>query len=137
VTYPRCSNKEVKENTPSCAVTGAELFGGPGKAASGLWKILSSVAFISAATVAPNERWPDEEGHPCPAAARRDDHRGQREGDIRRRPHQRVGEEQPQVEVARAGVVHVRITLTPDVYSHVLPTMQEAASQKMEGILFG
>ena len=26
---------------------------------------------------------------------------------------------------------------TLDVYSHVLPTMQEAASQKMEGILFG
>jgi integrase len=32
---------------------------------------------------------------------------------------------------------HSTITLTLDVYAHVLPTMQEAASQKLESILFG
>jgi hypothetical protein len=43
--------------------------------------------------------------------------------------------EHPKVVSERLG--HASITLTLDVYSHVLPTMQEAASQKMEGILFG
>jgi len=43
--------------------------------------------------------------------------------------------EHPKVVSERLG--HTSITLTLDVYSHVLPTMQEAASQKMEGILFG
>jgi integrase len=32
---------------------------------------------------------------------------------------------------------HASVTLTLDVYSHVLPTMQEAASEKLEAILFG
>jgi integrase len=31
---------------------------------------------------------------------------------------------------------HVSVTLTLDTYSHVLPTMQEAASQKLEKMLF-
>ena len=43
--------------------------------------------------------------------------------------------EHPKVVSERLG--HASITLTLDVYSHVLPTMQEAASQKLEGILFG
>ena len=32
---------------------------------------------------------------------------------------------------------HASVVLTLDTYSHVLPTMQEAASQKLEKILFG
>ena len=43
--------------------------------------------------------------------------------------------EHPKVVSERLG--HASITLTLDVYSHVLPTMQESASQKMESILFG
>ena len=32
---------------------------------------------------------------------------------------------------------HASVVLTLDTYSHVLPTMQKAASQKLERILFG
>jgi integrase len=42
--------------------------------------------------------------------------------------------EHPKVVSERLG--RASITLTPDVYSHVLPTTQEAASQKLEKILF-
>jgi integrase len=31
---------------------------------------------------------------------------------------------------------HATITLTLDVYSHVLPTMQEAASEQLEAMIF-
>ena len=31
---------------------------------------------------------------------------------------------------------HASVTLTLDTYSHVLPSMQQAASEKMESILF-
>ena len=43
--------------------------------------------------------------------------------------------ENPKVVSERLG--HASIVLTLDTYSHVLPTMQEAASQKLERILFG
>jgi integrase len=43
--------------------------------------------------------------------------------------------ENPKVVSERLG--HASITLTLDVYSHVLPTMQAAASQKLERLLFG
>ncbi len=43
--------------------------------------------------------------------------------------------EHPKVVSERLG--HASITLTLDVYSHVLPTMQEAASQRLESILYG
>jgi len=43
--------------------------------------------------------------------------------------------EHPKVVSERLG--HATITLTLDVYSHVLPTMQEAASQRLESILYG
>lgn len=43
--------------------------------------------------------------------------------------------EHPKVVSERLG--HAGITLTLDVYSHVLPTMQEAASQKLEMMLYG
>jgi integrase len=43
--------------------------------------------------------------------------------------------EHPKVVSERLG--HASITLTLDVYSHVLPTMQEAASQKLEKLLYG
>ena len=43
--------------------------------------------------------------------------------------------EHPKVVSERLG--HASITLTLDVYSHVLPTMQEAASQKLESMLYG
>lgn len=43
--------------------------------------------------------------------------------------------EHPKVVSERLG--HASITLTLDVYSHVPHTMQEAASQKLEGVLFG
>ncbi|HEY0545755.1 MAG TPA: site-specific integrase, partial [Pyrinomonadaceae bacterium] len=43
--------------------------------------------------------------------------------------------ENPKVVSERLG--HASITLTLDVYSHVLPTMQEAASEKLEAMLFG
>jgi integrase len=42
--------------------------------------------------------------------------------------------ENPKVVSERLG--HASITLTLDVYSHVLPTMQQAASEKLEKILF-
>ena len=42
--------------------------------------------------------------------------------------------EHPKVVSERLG--HATITLTLDVYSHVLPTMQEAASEKLEQMLF-
>ncbi len=40
----------------------------------------------------------------------------------------------PRVVSERLG--HASIVLTLDVYSHVLPTMQEAASGKLEKMLF-
>ena len=43
--------------------------------------------------------------------------------------------ENPKVVSERLG--HASVTLTLDVYSHVLPTMQEAASEKLEAMLFG
>lgn len=43
--------------------------------------------------------------------------------------------EHPKVVSERLG--HASVTLTLDVYSHVLPTMQAAASEKLESILFG
>lgn len=43
--------------------------------------------------------------------------------------------EHPKVVSERLG--HATITLTLDVYSHVLPTMQEAASEKLEKMLYG
>jgi integrase len=46
-----------------------------------------------------------------------------------------VAGENPKVVAERLG--HASVVLTLDTYSHVLPTMQEAASQKLERILFG
>ncbi len=46
-----------------------------------------------------------------------------------------VAGENPKVVSERLG--HASVVLTLDTYSHVLPTMQEAASQKLEKILFG
>lgn len=43
--------------------------------------------------------------------------------------------EHPKVVSERLG--HATVTLTLDTYSHVLPTMQEAASQKLEQMLYG
>jgi integrase len=43
--------------------------------------------------------------------------------------------EHPKVVSERLG--HASVTLTLDVYSHVLPTMQEAASKKLESLLYG
>lgn len=43
--------------------------------------------------------------------------------------------EHPKVVSERLG--HATVTLTLDVYSHVLPTMQEAASEKLEKMLYG
>jgi integrase len=43
--------------------------------------------------------------------------------------------ENPKVVSERLG--HASITLTMDVYSHVLPSMQQAASEKIESLLFG
>jgi integrase len=42
--------------------------------------------------------------------------------------------ENPKIVGERLG--HVSITLTLDVYSHVLPDMQKAAAEKLENILF-
>jgi integrase len=39
--------------------------------------------------------------------------------------------------VAQERLGHASITMTLDTYSHVLPTMQQAASDKMEELLFG
>ena len=43
--------------------------------------------------------------------------------------------ENPKVVSERLG--HANITLTLDTYSHVLPTMQEEATQKLKQMLFG
>jgi integrase len=43
--------------------------------------------------------------------------------------------ENPKIVSERLG--HASVVLTLDTYSHVLPTMQEAASQKLEKVLFG
>jgi integrase len=43
--------------------------------------------------------------------------------------------ENPKVVSERLG--HASITLTLDVYSHVLPDMQKAAAEKLERILYG
>ena len=43
--------------------------------------------------------------------------------------------ENPKVVSERLG--HARIVLTLDIYSHVLPSMQQAATEKLERILFG
>jgi integrase len=42
--------------------------------------------------------------------------------------------ENPKVVSERLG--HASIVLTLDVYSHVLPSMQKSASQKLESLLF-
>jgi len=42
--------------------------------------------------------------------------------------------EHPKVVSERLG--HATVTLTLDVYSHVLPTMQEAATERLEKMLF-
>lgn len=46
-----------------------------------------------------------------------------------------AGGEHPKVVAERLG--HSSTVLTMDVYSHVLPDMQEAAADKLERILFG
>jgi integrase len=43
--------------------------------------------------------------------------------------------ENPKVVSERLG--HASITLTLDVYSHVLPTMQQAAAERLESLLYG
>jgi len=43
--------------------------------------------------------------------------------------------EHPKVVSERLG--HASITLTLDTYSHVLPTMQQRAAERLEGVLFG
>ena len=43
--------------------------------------------------------------------------------------------EHPKVVAERLG--HASTVMTLDVYSHVLPTMQEAAADKLDAILFG
>ena len=43
--------------------------------------------------------------------------------------------ENPKVVSERLG--HASVTLTLDTYSHVLPTMQETATEKLEKMLFG
>jgi integrase len=43
--------------------------------------------------------------------------------------------ENPKVVSERLG--HASVVLTLDTYSHVLPTMREAASQKLERIMYG
>ncbi len=43
--------------------------------------------------------------------------------------------ENPKVVSERLG--HKDVTLTLDTYTHVLPTMQEAATQRLEDTLFG
>lgn len=45
-----------------------------------------------------------------------------------------IAGENPEVVSERLG--HSTITLTMDVYSHVLPTMQEVAFAKLENMLF-
>jgi integrase len=42
--------------------------------------------------------------------------------------------EHPKIVSERLG--HANITLTLDTYSHVLPSMQQAASEKLESLLF-
>ena len=46
-----------------------------------------------------------------------------------------AGGEHPKVVAERLG--HSSTVMTMDVYSHVLPDMQEAAADKLEGLLFG
>ena len=46
-----------------------------------------------------------------------------------------AGGEYPKVVAERLG--HSSTVMTMDVYSHVLPDMQEAAADKLEGLLFG
>ena len=46
-----------------------------------------------------------------------------------------VAGEHPKVVSERLG--HSSIVLTMDIYSHVLPSMQQAASERLEKILFG
>ena len=43
--------------------------------------------------------------------------------------------ENPKVVSERLG--HASVTLTLDTYSHVLPGLQQAASEKLEALLFG
>ena len=43
--------------------------------------------------------------------------------------------EHPKVVSERLG--HASVTLTLDTYSHVLPTMQQQAAEKLEAVLFG
>ena len=43
--------------------------------------------------------------------------------------------EHPKIVSERLG--HASITLTLDTYSHVLPTMQKGASEKLERLLYG
>lgn len=42
--------------------------------------------------------------------------------------------ENPKIVSERLG--HASVTLTLDTYTHVLPTMQEKAAEKLEGMLF-
>ena len=46
-----------------------------------------------------------------------------------------AGGEHPKVVAERLG--HASTVMTLDVYSHVLPSMQEAAAEKLEELLFG
>jgi integrase len=43
--------------------------------------------------------------------------------------------ENPKIVAERLG--HASITLTMDTYSHVLPTMQRAATDRLEAMLYG
>jgi integrase len=46
-----------------------------------------------------------------------------------------IAEENPKVVAERLG--HASIVLTLDSYSHVLPTMQKEATNKIEKLMFG
>jgi integrase len=46
-----------------------------------------------------------------------------------------IEDENPKVVSERLG--HSTIVLTLDTYSHVLPTMQQKASEKLERLLYG
>ncbi|MGH9822447.1 MAG: tyrosine-type recombinase/integrase [Blastocatellia bacterium] len=46
-----------------------------------------------------------------------------------------AAQENPKVVSERLG--HASITITLDTYSHVLPSMQQAATDKLEQMLFG
>ncbi len=84
-------------------------------------------------TVRCAKSWPTSRSHYARAASSVVEHLTFNQGVPGPIPGRRTNGEHPKVAAERLG--HSSTTMTMDVYLHVLPTMQQAATERVEGLL--